>query len=206
MKKTMGLATAMALLLGAANANATTISLNPSAPTVNLGDAFTVQVFTFGLGVTAAPSIGVFDLNLSFDPTLLSYRSAVFGDPVLGDQLNLFAGFSDTLAVTNGSGIVNLFELSYDFPSDLDAFQADAFTMATVTFDTLATGTSNLVLSLNTLGDANGDPLPATLENGRVTVNAPNEAPEPVTFGLVALGLIGLVLRRGSLPLRSVAG
>jgi hypothetical protein len=162
---------------------------------VDKGDAVSVEVVVSGLGAWVAPSISTLDLDLSFDSSLLSYSGAVFGDPVLGDQLDLFAGFADMLASDLGGGVTNLYELSFDFPADLDDFQADAFTLVTVTFDTLAAGTSNLALSLNVLGDANGDPLSPTLENGSITVNGPNGVPEPVTAGLLVLGLIGLGLR-----------
>ena len=70
--------------------------------------------------------------------------------------------------------------------------------MVTVIFDTLAAGTGDLTLSLIALGDAYADPLTATLGTGSITVEAPASAPEPVTIGLLAMGLIGLQLRRRS--------
>lgn len=181
--------------LAVADANASVIGVSPTTQTVALGDTVGVEIDISGLGTNAAPSISIFDLDLAFDPALLLYSSASFGDPVLGDQLDLFVGFSDAFATDLGGGVVNFYELSYDFPFDLEDFQADAFTMVTVNFDTLAAGTSALTLTLNTLGDAFGDPLDATLESGSVTVE-PASVPEPVTSSLLAFGLLGLAIGR----------
>ena len=198
MKRTSILIVSTALLLAAAQADAITIGLNPSAQNVDQGNSVDVEVAISDLGVDMAPSISIFDLDLTFEPSLLSYSGAMFGDPVLGDQLDLFGFGSLTDVIDNGSGVVNLYELSFDLAADLDDFQADAFTMVTVTFDALAVGTSALTLTLKELGDSLGDPLTATLEDGSITVRASASAPEPVTVGLLAIGLIGLQLRRRS--------
>jgi hypothetical protein len=63
------------------------------------------------------------------------------------------------------------------------------FTLATLTFNGLAAGVSPLSLSVNALGDQNGNALAASLENGSVTVT-----PVPVlpAAWLLLSGLGGL--------------
>lgn len=67
-----------------------TISILPASQSVNLGSTTTVNLTIAGLGNHVAPSLGTFDLNIDFNPTILGFSTFVFGDPVLGDQLDLF--------------------------------------------------------------------------------------------------------------------
>lgn len=66
-------------------------------------------------------------------------------------------------AATPAAGFINIFEVSLDDPVDLDALQADSFTLATATFAPLSAGTSPLDVIILALGDANGDPLAAVV-------------------------------------------
>jgi hypothetical protein len=165
---------------------------------VTLGSQAVVSLDITGLGSGAAPSVGAFDIDLSFDSSILALSSVVLGDPALGDQLDLFS-LGSILAATPGAGTVNVFEISLDFADDLNLLQADAFTLATFTFDTLAAGSSALGLSLNALGDADGLPLEATLTGGSIDVAAPppTSVPEPsawATYVLLLAGLAGFVI------------
>jgi hypothetical protein len=69
-------------------------------------------------------------------------------------------------------------------------YQAGSFVLASLTFDTLALGTSPLDISINALGDAWGNPLTADIQGGNVNV-AP--VPEPATIVLISIGLASLV-------------
>jgi hypothetical protein len=170
---------------------ALTLGFEPASQVVSVGDPAAVELRISGLGSSVAPSLGVFDLFVSFDPAILSFGGVSFGDPTLGDQLDLFDLGSLTVVDAGLSGAVRLFELSLDSAADLDALQADAFTLATLSFDTLQVGTSALLLSIAALGDAHGAPLSAALETGLVTV-----VPEPQATLLFLVGL--LVVRRAT--------
>jgi hypothetical protein len=167
-----------------------TLGFFPDFQGVVVGNQVDVDVVISGLGNGVAPSLGVFNLYIGFDPTILAFDSVTFGDPVLGDQLDLWILGSDT-ATTPGVGTVNLYELSFDSVDDLNDYQADIFTLATLTFDTLSLGTSSLDITINSegLGDAYGNPLTADLYSGSINVVP---IPEPATLLLLCTGLAGI--------------
>jgi len=153
----------------------------------------TVALDISGLGNGTA--LGTFDVNVGFNSSVVSFASASYGDPVLGDQLNL-EGFGPVSSTIPGSGTTELFELSVDSPSALTSLQATSFTLATLTFDAVGSGTSGLDLSVNALGDQNGLPINATLQNGSITVTGPTmQAPEINARSAVS----GLTLLLGTL-------
>ena len=166
------------------------IEIIPSNQQVGIGSSFDVELSISGLGNLAAPSISTYDLDISFDSSVVSFDSAVLGDPNLGNQLDLF-GFGTISAVSPGAGVVNIFELSLDLPADLDSLQADSFVLATLTFDADSLGTSQLSLTANSVGDSLGVPLVTTLNNGSVNV----VVPEPSTIILCGLGMVAALIR-----------
>jgi hypothetical protein len=153
------------------------------------GNSVNVDIGISGLASGTAPSLGGYDVNLSFDSSYLAFAGVAFGDAVLGNQLDLASLGSTTIAELTGVGIVNLFELSGDAAEDLNTLQADSFNLATVTFDVLNVGTSLLQLDFNALADADGKALSA------VTLSAPvTTVPLPSAFLLMASSLAGLML------------
>ena len=70
------------------------------------------------MGSNIAPSLGTFDLDLSFNNSILSLDSVAFGD-----QLDIL-GLGSLQIATPGTGIVNLYELSFDSVDDLNNLQA----------------------------------------------------------------------------------
>lgn len=178
-----------AFALWQGTARAISLNLVPAPQNTFLGNTVNVGVTISDLGDGAAPSLSTYDLDISFDDTVLDFSGVTFGDPSLGDQLALFGVSSLTETEEPSFGLVNIFELSFNSVDELDDSQADSFTLATLTFNTIATGTSPLGLSINALGDALGDPLTAEIGNSFVSVSSqPVTVPEP-SFTLVGFGL-----------------
>ena len=175
------------LLSSTSYAQAITVSFIPDSLYVSTGSVANVDIVISGLGSGSSPSLGVFDLNVIFDPNILNFNSITFGN-----QLDLFG--LGSIQGYDGSvmGIVNIFELSLDFPADLDALQDDSFTLATLSFDILAEGTSILDIANLFLGDSYGDSLTATVMKGSVTGVA--AVYEPGSIFILMAGLFGLLV------------
>lgn len=178
--------TAVVLISALTSAQAAVLSLDPPGQSVLPGATVQIALTVSGLGTGTAPSLGVFDLDLSYDAAVLQFDSVSFGDPTLGDQLDLM-GFGSVTAVDSAvAGVVNHLELSLDSAGDLDFLQAEAFTLSVFTFTALAPGFSALEVVVHAFGDSLGDPLPASVSGGSVTV-----VPEPSAASLaLALGAI----------------
>jgi hypothetical protein len=176
------------LLLLTGLAGAITLQVDPSDQDVTIGSTVNAKLLVSGLGSGAAPSLSTFDLDVTFD-SILSFLDFTFGDPILDDQLDL-SSLGSITAVSPGVGTVNLFELSFDTSTDLDTLQAGSFTLGTLRFGALSTGVSAIGISVNALGDANGDPLTAEIVGGRVAVSAA-QVPEPASVLLLLAGVVG---------------
>lgn len=193
-------ALSLALLLAAA-ANATPIvTLQASATTVSTGGTVTLSWFVSGLTANGAPSVSAWDLELDFDPAVLTALSATYGDPVLGNQLDP-VGTNPTIQITpildNTGGLVSLGQFSVISPSDVDFFQPDAFILAQIVFQvgntpgmtTISPCTPGVGLCL--LGDALAQPLAFGMGPDLVLTIVP----EPQLVILLLLGT-SVVFRR----------
>lgn len=188
------------LALIPATSQAITLSVNPVTQTVDPGTPVQVDLVIAGLGNHTAPSLGAFDLDLSFNAGVLAFTGLTFGG-ALGDELagEAFVSFS------TGAGTVNLFEVSLLEPSAtgcifclapyLEDLQTDSFVLATLDFTALGIGTSALGISINALSDGYGDALTADTQTGRVTVAAAATVPAPSTLLLMMAGLLGFCYR-----------
>jgi hypothetical protein len=161
-------------------ANAATLTLTSAPANVTISDLVNISLDISGLTGGAAPGLGAYDLDIAFDPAVLSFNSASFGT-----GLDIF-GLGDMQSVTPGSNSVNVFELALDPAIDLIAHQGSSFRLANLTFNALSSGTSALSINLKGLTDAFGNPLVANTNGTVVTVSA---VPEMQSFVLMLVGL-----------------
>lgn len=178
-------------------AQATSIGFYPSPLIVASGSPLQLDLVISGVNMRAdgtipagIPALGAWDLNVTFDPTILRFTSATFGTNL--DVLGLGSIQSASLVTT---GSINLFEISLDTSEDLESLQASNFTLTTLAFNAIGTGTSVLGIDINALSNADGgDSIAATGAPGSVTVNSLTPVPEPGTIWLFGFGLMALML------------
>lgn len=203
MKTKARLLSITAALLAGVSSQAISLDLVPGTTSVTLGTPVAFELRISGLGDGVAPSLAAYDLTLGFDPVILGFSSFSFGDPSLGDQLDL-SGFGTASGIDGSvAGELSVFEISLDSLTDLNSLQAPNFTLGTISFDTLATGTSGLqFLGTPLLSDAEGTPL--TLSLGRssveVTPSSAHAVPDASpTAAFLVLGFAALIaLSRGA--------
>ena len=161
-------------------AEAIILDFVPASQTVVGGQSVAVDIVISGLA--RPPSVGAFDLDVSFDPSILTPVDVVFG-PFLGDPLlfEAITGFSFP------PGIVDLAEVSLLLPTDLDSLQPGSFSLATLFFTASGEGISPLVFSEVIVDDAFGDKLEVVAGTGSVEV-----VPEPSTALLLGTALAAL--------------
>ncbi len=195
MKKIFATLIALSMSL-ALNSQALTIDLSPSAQQLQLGEKFTLDVKVSDLTDAAAPSLGVYDLNLLFDATRVSISQIIWGDAVKGNQLDINGFGSFQISDASNSGTLNVFELSFDEVWTLDNLQAGNFNLFSVIFATIAVGPADFSLGVNALGDANGNSLQVnSLGTSNLLINAV-AVPEPAASFLFLIGLIALGFAR----------
>ena len=176
-------------------ADAFTLSVVPQSSTVNVGGTVSVDVVASDLA-GAAQTLGDYDLNLSFDSSVLSFSSIVFGT-----GLSVTGVPSLIQDYITGTGVVNPFESSFESVADLETLQPDAFTLFTITFNALSAGTSSLTLGVNALGNASGQALSFdALNGGSISVAGAPAVPVPAAAWLLLSGLagVGSLVRRRS--------
>jgi hypothetical protein len=164
-----------------------TLEFVPSAQTVNLGDQTTVDINVTGL---SGEFVGAFDFDVNWDSSLLSLASVDFGTslggPVDSAQSN---PLTDSSNPTFGlAGTANVAEVSF---ADLSTLQTgtDPFSLFSLTFESLAAGTSSLAFSPGLFGGFLGDDLGFSLLTDASATGAITVDPIPAAVYLFLSGL-----------------
>ncbi len=181
--------TVLALLIGVASpAQAISLALTPGTQSVEGNGTVVVDLGISGLGDGVPPSLGGFNIDIAFDPEIVFLMGAELIAPLGGSAQFAFS-------VVGGASVahVNLVALTSLTPAELDELQADAFTLARMTFSALEqAGTSPLVLGNVSLTNASGGALPLdSTSDAEIVVT-----PEPAASIAVGLGLVALAFRR----------
>jgi hypothetical protein len=195
----LGLAVGLLSILNVDAAQAVSLRFTPESQTVNLGDnAVKVKVEIFELAVPGQydNDLGGYNFRFEFDPNILRFAKVDFGDQLSN---SLFPSIKDVQPLS--SSLIDIFEVSLLTPDELiDLPQANNFTLATLTFNAIGLGTSDLrfqtfplyLADANgiDLSDGNGNTLIPTLSDASVTViQQVTTVPEPSNM-LVSMGAL----------------
>ena len=179
------------------NANAISIDLIANQSAVNIGDNIEVQVRISGLNDASAPSLGDYDVNFNYDSSIFNFSSIVWGDSILGNQLDL-SNFGSLQDASSGWGWLRISELSVDGALDLELLQKDEFTLFSVLLNAAAIGSGTFSLTTNAFGDAYGnDVLIDTINSTEVNIRSVS-VPEPSSL-LLLLGLVAIIVLRAKM-------
>lgn len=192
MTRTRLIAAVSMLLAWGASANATPIiSIDPTSTNEQLGNSVAVDV---NIGGLTGEVIGGFDIDVSYDASVLAFSEVIFG-PFLD-------GPTDSLrSVLLSGATVNAAEVSLGLLLNQDG--STGFTLFSIVFDTIGLGTSALDLNVNDLSDFDGGELDSLTLGGSVNVEeGTTSVPEPssLSVALLAFALLGASARRRSQP------
>jgi hypothetical protein len=185
-------------IVSVAPAHAAILTTSLSSTSVTTGQQFTLDVIVSGLD--AGQAVAGFDLDLVFDPALLTADHATFGN-YLGtvdvDQFTnalLSPGRADFAAVSMSDGATLLSRQPGMFSLARFVFNATGPGSAAIDFDTLAA--PGLLLS-----DQFGNAIAVSASYGASVDVAPATAvPEPSSVALLMAGALMAFVRRARTP------
>ena len=149
----------------------------PSSSSISLAESVDVEYMISSLGDSAPDSLGGFDICVSYDSSTFSLDDVAFGDPALGDQLDLF-GFGSITDVILGTGSVNSKKVALDHPDDLDALQPNNFVLAALIHSAIGVGTSDILLGFFDISNSFGFSLaPDSTTGSNVPVSSVRNLP-----------------------------
>jgi hypothetical protein len=197
---------AIGAFVAALQAGATSIQLTPVLTDITVGNSFSVDVTISGLnGLSPALALADFDLDISYNSALLHASGVSFGT---GLGFPNISGFD-----LSAAGIVDLFSSAIANYATLRALQGDSFTLATLTFLSLAPGTDTLAFVQNAnfvldLINADNDPVngadPSVCQtrscvgvaNASVVIHEGSALPEPNSSLLLGAAVLALLVTR----------
>jgi MYXO-CTERM domain-containing protein len=193
MNKTLGALTLAAASLGAAlpASAAIVVRFEPASTSIAIGESVEVSVRISGLGDEI---LGAFDTNTVFDESILDNFVVTFPN-------NPFGGLADSYVQADfQDGNTDVIGGSYLDDDALAAVQPDDFVMLTFSFEGRANGFSFVDMGLDAVFERNFvgrrfQTLDVQVIGTCIAVgtgSCPNNVPEPSTFGLAGLALLGL--------------
>jgi hypothetical protein len=172
-------------------AAAATLAIVPSSETFVVGDSVQIELIVSGLTAGGPPSLREFDIDITFEPEL-AFKSYQFGN-FLGDPNDPAQTFTDTDLY---GPYFNLYEESLLSTSALDALQPASFTLATLTFEAVMEGFTNIEGDLYAFLDAFGDDLieaHGPVKGAEIMINP---VPIPPAILLLGGGVAGLAVMK----------
>ncbi|MGR9053901.1 MAG: cohesin domain-containing protein [Gammaproteobacteria bacterium] len=173
-------------------ADAIFLDFQPAFQTVETDSVFTVDVVVSGLD-SANEIVSAFDLDVTYDAGILDATGVTFSD-LLGDPdpfvFETDSGFDLT------TGRIDFWELSFLSDDELALLQPSRFSLATLSFQALAIGVTDLLFDpvavpgIDVKGLSAGR-LVLDVNTGHVSVTAQaSDVPEPPIIFFCVLGLI----------------
>ena len=165
------------------------LSIDPTSNIAASGTPISVDINITNLG---GQVVGVFDIALTWNSTILDFDSVTF-DSFLDGPLN---SIQSTTLIPGGIDVV---EISLGDLSN--QIGLDTFRLFTATFIGRDAGTTNLIAD-GTLGDAFGGGLDVVFRGATFEISAPASVPEPNPLALIAIPITGTFWLRRKHSLR----